>query len=177
MNDMVTDNKMNLHKYAMQFGTYMGIYWIAKFFLLPLGFTYSFLFFLFTGLTIGVPFMGYHYARMFRDKVYGGKIKFMQAWVFIVFMYVFAALLTAVAHYTYFRYMDNGFIFDRYMEVLESNLPVAGWERYLEQAKEVVENIRSMTPIELTMQLLSQNVFYCSILAFITALFVKKTNV
>ncbi|KAA6331683.1 hypothetical protein EZS27_019730, partial [termite gut metagenome] len=43
---MVTDNKMSLHKCAMQFGTYMGIYWIAKFFLLPLGFTYSFLFFL-----------------------------------------------------------------------------------------------------------------------------------
>ncbi|KAA6315702.1 hypothetical protein EZS27_033880, partial [termite gut metagenome] len=173
----VTDNKMSLHKCAMQFGTYMGIYWIAKFFLLPLGFTYSFLFFLFTGLTIGVPFMGYHYVRMFRDKVYGGKIKFMQAWVFIFFMYVFAALLTAVAHYIYFRYMDSGFIFDKYMEALESNLSVSGWEGYVEQAKQVVENIRSMTPIELTMQLLSQNVFYCSILAFITALFVKKTNV
>ncbi|KAA6325300.1 hypothetical protein EZS27_025465 [termite gut metagenome] len=91
---MVTDNKTSLHKYAMQFGTYMGIYWIAKFILLPLGFTYSFLFFLFAGLTIAVPFMGYHYARIFRDKVCGGKIKFMQAWVFILFMYAFAALLT-----------------------------------------------------------------------------------
>jgi hypothetical protein len=174
---MVTDNKIILHKYAMQFGMYMGIYWIAKFFLFPLGFTYSFFFFLFAGLTIGMPFMGYYYARMFRDKVYGGKIKFMSALVFIFFVYVFAALLTAMAHYTYFRYIDNGFIFDKYVEVLESNLPVSGWEGYMEQAKEVIKNIRSMTPIELTMQLFSQNVFYCSILAFITALFVKKTNV
>jgi hypothetical protein len=174
---MVTDNKINLHKYAMQFGTYMGIYWIVKFFLLLLGFTYSFLFFLFTGLTIVVPFIGYYYARMFRDKIYGGQIKFMQAWVFIFSMYVFAALLVAVAHYTYFRYMDNGFIFDKYMEVLESTLAVPGWERYMEQSKEVIKSIRLMTPIELTIQLLTQNVFYCSILAFITALFVKKTTV
>ncbi|KAA6312403.1 hypothetical protein EZS27_036660, partial [termite gut metagenome] len=134
-------------------------------------------FFLFAGLTIGVPFMGYHYARMFRDKVCGGKIKFMQAWVFILFMYAFAALLTAAAHYTYFRYIDNGFIFDKYMEALESSLSISGWEGYVEQAKEVIENLRSMTPIELTTQLLSQNVFYCSILALITALSVKKTNV
>ncbi|KAA6338729.1 hypothetical protein EZS27_013282 [termite gut metagenome] len=174
---MVTDNKISLHKCAMQFGTYMGIYWIAKFFLLPLGFTYSFLFFLFIGLTIGVPFMGYHYARMFRDKVCGGKIKLMPAWVFIFFMYVFAALLTAAVHYIYFRYMDNGFIFDKYIEVLENGMSASGWEGYFEQAREVIENIRSMTPIELTMQLLSQNVFYCSILALITAMFVKKTNV
>ncbi|KAA6310688.1 hypothetical protein EZS27_037483, partial [termite gut metagenome] len=76
MTNKTDNNRISLQKYAMQFGTYMGIYWIAKFILFPLGFTYQFLFFLFIGLTLAVPFMGYHYARMFRDNVCGGTIKF-----------------------------------------------------------------------------------------------------
>ena len=79
----------------MHFGTYMGVYWILKFILFPLGLSIPFLLFLFFGLTLGVPFMGYYYARTYRDKVCGGSIRFLQAWVFIVFMYMFAALLTA----------------------------------------------------------------------------------
>lgn len=47
----------------MHFGTYMGAYWILKFILFPLGLTIPFLLFLFFGLTLGVPFMGYYYAR------------------------------------------------------------------------------------------------------------------
>ncbi|KAA6321670.1 hypothetical protein EZS27_028705 [termite gut metagenome] len=176
---MITNNKgVSLQKCAMQLGTYMGIYWIAKFFLIPLGFTYQFLFFLFAGLTIAVPFMGYYYVRIFRDKICGGKIKFLQAWAFMIFMYMFAALLTAVAHYVYFRYIDNGFILNSYVEILDNNLSnIPGLEGYFAQVKESVEYMRSMTPIELTMQLMSQNVFYCGILAFITALFVKRTTV
>jgi hypothetical protein len=175
---MTNNNKISLQKYAMQFGTYMGIYWIAKFILFPLGFTYQFLFFLFIGLTLAVPFMGYHYARMFRDKVCGGEIKFSQAWVFMVFMYLFAALLTAMAHYIYFRYLDNGYIVNKYAEILDSTLSadISGLEGYVAQVKEGIELVRSMTPIEITMQLMSLNVFYCAVLALITAPFVRRTK-
>jgi hypothetical protein len=175
---MTNQNKISLQKYAMQFGAYMGIYWIAKFILFPLGFTYQFLFFLFIGLTLAVPFMGYHYARVFRDTVCGGRIKFSHAWAFIAFMYLFAALLAAAAHYVYFRYFDGGYIFDKYTEMLDNNLPadISGLEGYVAQLKISLDLIRSMTPIEITMQLLSLNVFYCAILAFITAPFVRKTK-
>ena len=147
----------------MHFGTYMGVYWILKFILFPLGLSIPFLLFLFFGLTLGVPFMGYYYARTYRDKVCGGSIRFLQAWVFIVFMYMFAALLTAVAHYIYFRFIDHGFIVNTYMGMFDelSN-------------KEVMEMISTLTPIDITMQLMSQNVFYGSILAVPTALFVMR---
>lgn len=114
----------------MHFGTYMGVYWILKFILFPLGLSIPFLLFLFFGLTLGVPFMGYYYARTYRDKVCGGSIRFLQAWVFIVFMYMFAALLTAVAHYIYFRFIDHGFIVNTYMGMFDelSNKEVPGIE-------------------------------------------------
>ncbi|KAA6300462.1 MAG: hypothetical protein EZS26_003390 [Candidatus Ordinivivax streblomastigis] len=122
--------------------------------------------------------MGYHYARMFRDNVCGGTIKFLQAWAFMACMYLFAALLTAAAHYIYFRYLDDGYILNKYAELLDSSLSadISGLEGYIAQVKEGLEFIRSMTPIEITMQLMSFNVFYCAILALITAPFVRRTK-
>ncbi|KAA6309658.1 hypothetical protein EZS27_038897, partial [termite gut metagenome] len=92
----MANNGINIQKYAMSFGTYMGLFWIAKFSLFPLGLTNPFLLLLFLGLTLVVPFMGCYYARMFRDKVCGGEIRFIRAWIFMIFMYMFAALLTAM---------------------------------------------------------------------------------
>ena len=46
----MTESRSNLQKYAMHFGTYMGVYWILKFILFPLGLSIPFLLFLFSGL-------------------------------------------------------------------------------------------------------------------------------
>lgn len=174
----MTENRSSIQKYAMHFGTYMGAYWILKFILFPLGLTIPFLLLLFLGLTLGVPFMGYHYARIYRNKLCGGYISFAQAWIFTVFMYLFAALLAAVAHYIYFRYMDNGFIANAYISLIDEAVKMQPIQMspYADQLKEMIELIKAMTPIDITLQLLSQNVFYGSILAIPTALFVMKRN-
>ncbi|KAA6332684.1 hypothetical protein EZS27_018837 [termite gut metagenome] len=174
----MANNRINTQKYAMSFGTYMGLFWIAKFSLFPLGLTNPFLLILFLGLTLAVPFMGCYYARMFRDKVCGGEIRFIRAWIFMIFMYMFAALLTAMAHYIYFRFIDKGFIVNTYIEILDSGAfaNISGIEEYMTQWKEGANLIRSMTPIELTLNLMSQNVFYCTILSLIIAPFVMKKN-
>lgn len=169
---------MNLQKYAMHFGTYMGIYWILKFILFPLGLTIPFLQFLFIGLTLGVPFMGYYYARMYRNKICGGYISFIQAWLFSLFMYMFAALLVAVAHYVYFQFIDHGHIFNTYENMLQKsmetpNLPT-DWKDLLTQTKEAMGVIRGFSSIEITMQLVSNNVLWGSILAVPTALLVRR---
>ena len=103
----MAENRGYMQRYAMLFGTYMGGYWILKFILFPLGLMVPFLLFLFAGLTVCVPFMGYYYTRMYRNHVCGGNIGFLQAWIFTVFMYIFAALLTAVAHYICNQYLRN----------------------------------------------------------------------
>lgn len=174
----MTENRSSLQKYAMHFGTYMGIYWIMKFILFPLGLSIPFLLLLFVVMTLGVPFMGYFYARMYRNKVCGGYISFLQAWIFTVFMYMFASLLTAVAHYIYFRYIDGGFVVDTYLRLMQgpSATQLPGMGGYVDQFKSMLELISSLSPIDITLQLLSQNVFYCSILAVPIALFVTRRN-
>lgn len=164
----MTENKGYLQRYAMLFGTYLGGFWILKFILFPLGITVPFLFSIFIGLTLCVPFMAYYYVRMYRNMVCGGTISFLHAWIFTVFMYMFAALLTAVAHYIYIRFIDQGFILNSYETMLNSwetmlNNPtykaVPGIDAYIEQLREGLSQARSLTPIEITMQMMSMNVF------------------
>ena len=172
----MAENRGYMQRYAMLFGTYMGGYWILKFILFPLGLMVPFLLFLFAGLTVCVPFMGYYYTRMYRNHVCGGNIGFLQAWIFTVFMYIFAALLTAVAHYIYFRFIDHGFVINTYENMLDSfsqdNIP--GVEIYVNQLKDALAVMQTLTPIDITMQLMSQNVFYGSLLAIPTALFAMR---
>ena len=172
----MAENRGYMQRYAMLFGTYMGGFWILKFILFPIGLSVPFLLLLFMGLTLCVPFMGYHYARMYRNQVCGGSISFLHAWIFTVFMYMFAALLTAVAHYIYFRFMDHGYVLNTCETMIDtiaqSNMP--GMDSYIATYREALETARLFSPIDITLQMISSNVFWCSILAFPTALFVMK---
>lgn len=127
----MTENRGYTQRYAMLFGTYMGGFWILKFILFPVGLSVPFLLFLFMGLTLCVPFMGYYYARMYRNQVCGGGISFLHAWIFTVFMYMFAALLAAVAHYIYFRFIDHGYVINTCETMVDtlaqSNMPGMGF--------------------------------------------------
>lgn len=172
----MAENRSNMQRYAMLLGTYMGGFIILKFILLPVGLSVPFLLFLFMGLTLCVPFMGYGYARMYRDRVCGGGIGFFHAWMFTTFMYMFAALLAAVAHYVYFRFIDDGYMLgvcEEMVGTLERE-KVPGMEAYIGTYREALETARSVTPIEITLQMISTNVFWGMILAIPTALFVMR---
>ncbi len=171
--------KTNIQQYAMYFGTYMGVYWILKFILFPLGFTIPFLQFLFIGLTLGVPFMGYYYLKIYRDKICGGSISFSKAFIFTVMLYVFASLLTAVAHFVYFQFIDQGFIIEnitliinQFLEQVDEvpNLSETDVELMHTSANEVINTLAKMSAVDTTFNYMSRNIFGGIILALITAL-------
>lgn len=172
----MANNNRNMQQNAMLLGTYMGVFWILKFILFPLGMSAPFFSLLFIVLTLCVPFLGYYYARMYRNQVCQGYISFGQAWMFTTFMYMFASVLVAVAHYIYFRYLDNGFILDTcesQIALIEAaNLP--NTEGYITTLREALDNVRRLSPIDITMQMISQNVFTGMMLALPTALFVAR---
>ncbi|CDD32044.1 DUF4199 domain-containing protein [Phocaeicola barnesiae] len=173
---MTQNQPISLQQTAMYFGTLMGLFWIIKFTFLPLGFTIPLLQLLFVLLTFFVPILGYLYARKFRNRYCGGSITFSRAFAFTVLMYLFAALLAAVAHYIYFRYIDNGFLIDSYIGQLEAMKPTATEElkESIDQFIEGFSLISSLSPIQLTFQLISQNFLYGTLLALPTALLVMR---
>ena len=168
--------KGNMQQYAMIFGTYMGIFWILKFALIPLGLTHPFLSLLFICLTICVPFMGYYYTRLYRDRVCGGVIPFMHAWSFNILMYMCAALLTAIAHYVYFQYIDEGYILNTCRETLETLMSTPGMEVNSGQIKQALETMERLTPVDIMLNMLQTNVFFCVLLGIPTALLVMRNK-
>ena len=171
----MTDKRAYMQKFAMHFGTYMGIFWILKFALFPLGFKIPFLMILFFCLTLAVPFMGYFYVKSYRDKVCGGSITFGHACIFTIFMYIFASLLVSVAHYVYFAFIDNGFVLESYTHMVNQVLELnPGMEREKELIEDALDQLSLMTPINITFQLLSSDVIFCSFLSIPTALFAMK---
>ena len=182
---MPTDKPITLQEHAMRFGTFMGIFWIFKFIFLPLGFTIPLLQLLFVLLTLFVPVLGYIYVRKFRNTYCNGEISFFRAFLFTLYMYLFAALLAAVAHYVYFRFIDQGFLADSYLQQLESIKASAQGDldqRTLEfdprtsidQLIQAFDTISSLTPLQLTFQLIFQNIFYGILLAIPTGLVAMK---
>lgn len=172
------ENKAFLQKYAMRFGTYMGLFWIAKFFLFPLGLEMPVLQWIFLSLTIYVPILGYKFAKKYRDTLCGGAISFFHAWLFVTFMYLFASLLTSVGHYVYFQFIDNGYIASTYLGMIKNaGKELNGADDLLKQLEEAVNLFAGLRPIEIIMQLLSQNMLYCSVIAIPTALILKKKEV
>ena len=94
----MTEKRPTLQEGAMRYGTAMGIFWTIKFILFPLGMTTPLLLMLFFFLTLTVPFVGYQFARKYRDQECGGVISYSRAFLFTAFMYMFAALFATMIY-------------------------------------------------------------------------------
>lgn len=177
---MTNENKPSLQQDAMRYGTLMGIFWTLKFALFPMGMTMPAMLVAFFVLTIvGVPVLGYRFATLYRDRECGGTLGFGQGFLFTGFMYLFAALFATVAHYIYFRYLDNGLIVSTYQDMLTQMAAVAttdDMKASLDQFQQALDIIAQLSPVEISIQLITQNIFYCTLLALPTALLVKRSN-
>lgn len=182
----MTTNRISIQKSAMTYGTYMGLFWIAKFILFPLGFKNSLLFLVFLALTVAVPFICYRMTKNFRDTKLDGNINWFQAWAFNLFVFLFAALLTGVAHYIYFEFLDHGYIIESYDQLLTSlklqtkpsSLDTNGIQvqDQLTQIQEMINTLKFLRPIDIVYQLFTQNLFWGNILALFLAFIVPKKS-
>lgn len=171
------ENKPTLRENAMRYGTAMGIFWTLKFILFPLGMRNPMWLMLFFILTLAVPFVGYTFVRKYRDTQCQGSIDFSRAFMFSILMYMFAALFVTIIHYAYFRYIDNGLIISSYEAMLsqmESLAHTPDMQQTMEQLQGALDMAASLSPLDISLQLISQNIFYCTFIALPTAWIVKR---
>ena len=172
------EDRSNLHRVSMAAGTIMGAFWIFKFIFFPLGMSIPVLMLVFGILTICVPFIGYRLACHYRDKFSNnnGSIGFVHAFSFCLFMYMYASLLTSVGHLIYFQFIDHGFVLEKLQDMFEAvkESPLPGMDSYLEQYQLAIDTYAILNPVDITLQLVSQNMFYGLLTSLPTALIVKK---
>ena len=176
---------------AMNFGIVVGMYYIVKFCLFPLGLHSVMASLLFLGLTVVVPFFVFLLVKRYRTQYCGGKLEFTRALAFSVLTMGFGALLAAVAHYIYFAYIDGGAMVGALVQSMEqlqrvdlSTLEdadanaIAQFGQYIEMMNQTAEQLQAMSAIEITMGMLSNNFSWSIVLSLPIALMasMRKTK-
>lgn len=180
---------------AMNMGAVVGVYYIAKFCLFPLSLHSTLAAMLFLGLTLMVPFLVYRLTKLYRDRYMGGYIDFTQALVFVLLIMGFGSLLVAAAHYIYFAYIDGGMMVGALeqsiaqlsaidlstLEGIEGTEDVEStkvqFDQYIGMMHTTAAQIKAMTPIDMTLGMLSNNVSWAIAVALPVALFVRRNKV
>lgn len=174
---------------AMNMGAVVGIYYIGKFCLFPLSLHSTLAAMLFLGLTLMVPYLIYRLVRLYRDRYLNGSIEFARALAFALLIMGFGSLLAAAAHYIYFAYIDGGAMVSALEESIgqlmaidlstlegteNAGTTIAQFNEYIELMRNTATQLSTMTPIEMTMGMLSNNVSWAIAVALPVALFAKR---
>lgn len=161
----------------MYYGTMLGIIWNIMYVLMFIGLKSPVLLLTCIALFIGSPFFAASFAKKYRRNECGNCIRYMQAFTFLYWMYICASLLSTLAMFLYFRFIDNGMFFATMQEILTASMNLPGIdETYRQQAEQALQIIRETTTSEFTWQILGNNILNSSILPFIIAIFVRRNN-
>lgn len=179
------DEEPTMMNCAMNMGLVVGAYYIVKFCLFPLSLHSTMAALLFLGLTLVVPFLVYQLTKRFRDQYCGGQIEFFRALVFSMLTMGFGSLLAAVAHYIYFAFIDGGAMVGALAQSIEQlqNIDlsvleeanadaIAQFNQYIEAMKQTSQQLQALSPIDITMGMLSNNFSWGVILSLPIALLV-----
>jgi len=106
------------YKYAADYGSILGGY-IALFFILDFFFSgNSFVNVLNTMGFLGTPIVCYFLSKQYRDKAWGGYIRYGQVWSFGTWLFLFASLLMSVLYYVRYQFLQPDYIAQTYNQAL-----------------------------------------------------------
>lgn len=161
----------------MHCGTLLGMLWTAMYASCILGFTSLLFTLLFLFMNLSSPFYAGYLAVQYRKRHCNNNMGFIQAWTFVLIMYVCASLLAAVVQFVYFRFMDNGYFFLVISEIsgiIKDNPAIIG--DMAVQFETAFNSLAAMTTSDIVTNMLSTNIMNATILAPIIAIFVRKTK-
>ncbi len=98
------------YKYAADYALILGGY-IALFFVLDYLFPKSGIVSLLSMFGfLATPYVCYKLATRYRDKAWGGYIRYWQVWTFGIWLFFFAALIMSVLYYVRYEFLQPDFI-------------------------------------------------------------------
>ena len=160
---------------AMYNGTILGAVWSITYLMLFTGITNMLSLLLVTALYIASPFIAAKLAIKYRRKECNNAMNYIQAWSFLLYMYICATLLSALIAYAYFAFLDEGTFFMTLQSILEETKQIAGTDEMLLQQIEQTSNIIDQTTTsDFVWQIMNNNFFNTTIMPLVIAVFVKR---
>ena len=127
-------------------------------------------------LIVASPFYAANRLRKFRDNAREGIISFMRAYGYTVLTYFYGGLLLAAAVFVYFRFMDNGYLMSKLIEMLntEEGKMVANAYGMADEMKQGLEELSKMRPIDYALNMLTVIISTGFILGLPTAALMQR---
>ena len=141
------DTRINKDFYqgAMYSGTMLGAVWNIMYLLLFTGTTHLFSILISLSLYFASPFIAAQSAIRYRRKECDNTMSYIQAWIFVLYMYICATLLSTFITYIYFVFFDDGTFIMTLQKMLEESMKIAGTDELLIQQIEQTKNIIEKT--------------------------------
>ena len=155
-------------KHAMYFGLMLGLVFALNFFLSTLNNGW------FTALqwvvTLAIPYLVYRLTVDCRDRVSGGAISYGAALWYGTQLFFYAALISAVFKFIYFKFLNPEYLPNMINESLKilDELNMLSGELTEEQVRQL------LTPLYVTMQYIWMDVIMGVLVSLVTAAFAKK---
>ena len=156
--------------HAAVLGLYLGLFWALKYLGMMFGGKVELLSSLYVGLTVVVPFIAYRFTLIYRSQINSESFSFFHGWQFGVFLYTFAALVVSLLHFYYYKNMLGPEGLSELMQQSFSLLSSTVDAQVLDQARQ----IGSLTPFQMTMQGILNNILAGAIFSIPVALLTRK---
>lgn len=165
-------------QYASIYGLGVGVLWVCAFYFSIYGIGVAGLGLLGDVCVVAGSVMAYYWAKKYRNNVLAGNITFGNALYFLFSVYVYAIILLAAGQFIYFSYLDQGYLYNTYKEVLSQ----PAYQQMLrsmanpDQVNQVLEQFRAATyqPIGMVFGFMGFHLIIGFILSFFCSLFLKQ---
>ncbi len=154
---------------AMTYGFAMGVFWVVKYLFFIFSFKVPSLNIVYMSLTMIVPYVAYKMTKQYKQTI-GGKIGFLHAWRFGLLLYFFAALIVALEHFVFFKYIAPP---DYLTNAMGQMLDVLKASNVDSELVEAFGKTR-ISPIHMAIQGIFNNTFYGIILSIPVAAILSR---
>lgn len=163
--------------YAMEYGIYLGLFLTVKFAVTTQSTRFVALNVLSQVLLLALPFVVYWLMRRFRNEMQG-RAGFSQLWLFGIFLFFFGSLLSGVAEYAFYRFIDPLYLERLIASVLDTLGTLSRMQDspFLEVMREGLEKGGAPSAIEMVYQTILSNVFFGSLLSMLLAWVLTLVN-
>lgn len=159
-----------VRRYAMEYGTFLGIAWIVDFFCIVMGINGNeFMSLIGFFLLLALPIFTFYLAFRFRRQECCHPISLSTGAYFTFLLFLYAQLICFIVEYAYFELIDNGQLISAFATMFEDARLVEEYKRMgmsniLITAKEQLNELASLSTFDISISLLGSNILTSIIL-------------